>query len=353
MMDFIHFQHPESVHWVWVVLVLGVAGAGLIVRRQDKLNAFMAVTMQRRLLSQPSRIRRFVQLLFFVLCGVACVFALMRPQIVRQEAVPVSRHAANIYVLLDVSRSMLATDVVPSRLERAKAEIRDMLPSFTTHHVGLIAFAGRATVLSPLTMDHGFFRLVLDTASPQSVTLGGTNMGDAIRKATQFLSGHEGPKVILLVTDGEDHDSYPLEAAQEARQAGVVIVAVGFGSEAGSRIEVLDRATGTKKRVLDGAGREVVSKLDGELLRKIAMATNGVYVPAATGVLDLDDIMKRHILPLVDEANEVRMREVKVELFQWFIALGMLFFLGFILLESRWWLRHAQVHHEDREGGAA
>lgn len=210
-----------------------------------------------------------------------------------------------------------------------------MLPAFSSHRVGLLAFAGRTTVLSPLTMDHGFFRLALDSASPWSVTLGGTNLGEVIRKATKLLGEQEGPKALILITDGEDQDTYPLEAAEAARQAGVVIVAVGFGSEAGTTIDVLDKKTGVKKRVVDSEGREVVSRLDGDLLRQIALKTNGVYVPAGTGVLDLESVLQKHILPLVESSTQVKSREVRVELFQWFVGLGMLFFMGFMLLDAR------------------
>ena len=136
------------------------------------------------------------------------------------------------------------------------------MQKFSTHRIGLLAFAGRTTVLSPLTMDHGFFRLVLDNASPQSVTLGGTNLEAVIRKATKLLREQEGPKVLLLITDGEDHDSYPLEAAEEARQAGIVIAAVGLGSATGTTIDYLDKKTGEKKRVQDSSGKDVISKLD-------------------------------------------------------------------------------------------
>lgn len=210
-----------------------------------------------------------------------------------------------------------------------------MLPSFSTHRVGLLAFAGRTTVLSPLTMDHGFFRLVLDSASPRSVTLGGTNLGDVIRRGTQLLEGQEGPKAMILISDGEDHDSYPLEAAEAARRAGVVIVTVGFGSESGAPIEVMDKATGRKTRVTDASGQEVISRLDGDLLRQIALKTQGVYVPAGTGVLDLEGILEKHILPIVEDSSQVQVREIRIELFQWFVGFGLVFFAGFMLLEGR------------------
>ncbi len=332
-MDFIQFANPERILWIFAVLAVVLFCGLLMWYRRNRLDHFMSREMQSRLLVQASGTRRILQLVCLAVAGVLCVVALMRPQIVTKETIPASKTTANVYVVLDVSKSMLATDVVPSRLDRAKSEVRDMLQAFSAHRVGLIAFAGRPTVLSPLTADHGFFRLVLDSASPSSVTLGGTNMEEAIRKATKLLEKQEGPKAMLLISDGEDHDTYPLEAAKAAKQAGVVIVTVGFGSETGSTIDVLDKATGQKKRVLDAAGQPVVSRLDGDMLRKIALETDGAYVPAGNRGLELDNILKRSILPLVEDVNDVHTREIRVELFQWVVAIALLFFAGFMLLE--------------------
>ena len=333
-MDWILFAHPERVIWMLAVLAMIIFIAWKLDSLRHKLGAFVSPAMQPKLVSKPTLIHRILQVGCLGACGVMSVFALMQPQMIQKEHISSENDAANIFIALDLSKSMLATDVAPDRLERAKSEIRDMLPSFSKHRVGLLGFAGRTTVMSPLTMDHGFFRLVLDNASPTSVTLGGTNLGEVIRKGTKLLSPHEGPKAMILISDGEDHDSYPLEAAEEARRAGVVIVTVGFGSESGTTIEVMDKETGRKKRITDASGKEVISKLDGELMREIALKTNGVYVPAETGVMDLEGIMAKHILPLVDKSAQVQVRETRIELFQWFIGVALVFFLGFLMLET-------------------
>lgn len=333
-MDWIQFAHPERAIWLLAVLAMIIFTAWKIGSLRHKLGAFVSTTMQPRLVTRPSLAHRLLQIGCLGLSGTACVIALMQPQIIQQEHVSNANDSANIFVALDLSKSMMATDVAPDRLERAKSEIRDMLPSFSKHRVGLLGFAGRTTVMSPLTMDHGFFRLVLDNASPTSVTLGGTNLGDVIRKGTKLLSAHEGPKAMILISDGEDHESHPLEAAEEARREGVVIVTVGFGSESGSTIDIMDKETGRKKRITDATGKEVISRLDGDLMREIAMKTNGVYVPAETGVIDLESIMAKHILPLVEESSQVHVRETRIELFQWFVGFGLVFFLGFLMLET-------------------
>jgi uncharacterized protein YegL len=224
-------------------------------------------------------------------------------------------------IALDVSKSMLADDAAPTRLGRAKAEISDLIGQLDQHRLGLVAFAGRAAVLSPLTPDHGFFRMILRGASPTSVSRGGTRIGDAIRKSLSVL--HEssaGSKMILLVTDGEDQDSFPEDAAKQAKQDGVRIVSVGFGSEKGSQITLVDPKSGVRTLLTDKAtDRPVVSRLDGELLRKLAVDTEGAYVPAGVAALDLDSIVEQHIKPMVRDAAQVTERVVPIEQYPWFV----------------------------------
>lgn len=333
-MDWIEFLHPERSVYFAILLVLVLFLVWKAVSNPGKLKHFVGDTMQPRLVVRATMGRHILQILCIAVSGIGFILALMQPQIIQKEHKISARDAANIFVAMDVSKSMLATDVAPNRLERAKSEVRDMIMSFSTDRVGLLAFAGRTTVLSPLTMDHGFFRNVLNSASPTSVTMGGTNIGEVIRKGTQLLKDQEGPKAMILISDGEDHDSYPVEVAEEARRAGIVIVTVGFGSETGSTIDVLDKFTGKKTRITDSDGHNVISKLDSEMLKQIALKTNGVYVPAGTGVLDLESIMRRVILPLVEDSDQEKIIETRVELYPWFVLFGMVFFLGFILLEG-------------------
>jgi Ca-activated chloride channel family protein len=243
--------------------------------------------------------------------GLFMVLALMRPQWgMRFVATP--RVGAEIMIALDVSRSMLADDAKPSRLERAKAEIADLLAYLDQDHVGLIAFAGRASVLSPMTPDRSFLRLVLDGAGPHSVSRGGTSLAEPIQKAVAGL-GEPGPaqRALILITDGEDHDSFALDAAKQAAEAGIRIIAIGFGDEAGSRIYVTDPDTGARTLLRDGDGNPVVSRLDGDMLREIALVTDGAYIPAGTGVLDLRSIYQEHIAGLTRSQLDARGRTIR------------------------------------------
>jgi Ca-activated chloride channel homolog len=317
------FVHPERVHLVWLVLLLGGFLAWRELGRPAALGGQLSAVMQRRLVSAPGRRRRLGRVALFTAGLIAGVVALMRPQAPgATEVVAGGRVAADLVVVLDVSRSMLAEDAAPSRLARAKAEIGALVDRLAGHRVGLVVFAGRATIASPLTPDYGFFRLVLDGVDTRSVSRGGTRIGDGLRRALEAFGPDSpaGARLIVLITDGEDHESRPLEAAKSARAAGVRVVAIGFGSEEGSQIVVTDPDSGARRPVTDGpGGPPVVSRLDGELLRQIALATEGAYIPAGTAALDLESIVAEHLTPMVRAAAPGATRRVPVERYPWFV----------------------------------
>ena len=194
--------------------------------------------------------------------------------------------------------------------------------------------AGRATVLCPLTTDRGFFNLALDNADPFSISKGGTRLGDAIRISTKAFGPGEASKLIVLVTDGEDHDSYPLDEADKAKEKGISVVTVGFGSETGSAITMTDPETGAKASMRDRDGNLVNSKLDGETLRKIATKTEGVYIPAGVGNLDLKSIVDKHIKPIVRNADAKSHKVLPNEVYFPFVLFAFLSFLTFVGLSG-------------------
>ncbi|HEY3356537.1 MAG TPA: VWA domain-containing protein [Polyangia bacterium] len=313
------FLHPARIHLLWVALGLIVLLAWLERRGHRALTAFLSPEMLARLAWAPTRARRVARLVLLFVALAAGVAALMRPQTEgATETLDLGRRAADIVVVLDVSRSMLAEDAAPNRLERAKAEVADLLGRLQGHRVGLVAFAGRAVTLCPLTPDYAFFGNALRAATPRSVSRGGTRIGEALRAALRaFQPGTGAARLILLITDGEDHDSYPKEAAKEALAQGVRIVALGFGSEAGSEITLTDPQTGAKRALTDRGGQVVRSRLDGALLRDLALVTEGAYVPAGTAALDLEPIVAAHIKPIMLESVRRATRVVPAERFQW------------------------------------
>ena len=318
MSDF-RFAEPDFVHALWAVLGFALLLVVLEYRRGDALGGLLGPLLRTRLVEGPANWRRYARIALLVASALCLVLALMRPQWgLRHVATP--RVGAEIMIALDVSRSMLAEDVAPNRLERAKAEIVDLLAHLRGDQVGLIAFAGRASVLSPLTPDFSFLRLVLEGAGPDSAGRGGTRLEEPIRKAVAGFGEPSGAsRVVLLITDGEDHNSFPLDAAADAKEAGVTVIAIGFGDEAGSQIRVTNPRSGASELLRDADGRPVESRLDGDLLREIALATDGAYVPAGTGVLDLESIYSEHIAGLTRGALDPRGRSLRDEVYAWFV----------------------------------
>ncbi|WP_428096260.1 VWA domain-containing protein [Candidatus Rariloculus sp.] len=321
MIERLVFADQQWVHLVWLAVGLVALLGFLELRSRDGLRRFMSATMQARLARRQTLSRRMLKLGLILATLVLGVLGLMRPQTPGGTETLSSRRAvADIMVVLDVSNSMLAEDAAPNRLARAKAEIGEFISRVEGHRVGLVVFAGRGSVRSPLTSDYGFFRLALRDVDTRSVSLGGTRLGDAIRSAVSAFGPNRGaPRLMLLITDGEDHDSYPLEAVDEAVAVGVRIVAIGFGSEGGSEITLTDPDTGARSVLTDRDGNVVTSRLDGDLLREIALRSEGVYVPAGTSALDLDSIVEAYVEPLVtDSVTRVAQRS-PTEHYRWFV----------------------------------
>lgn len=326
-----HPVHPERIHLVWLALLVVIGLFLLELRARGALSAFLSPVMQQRLTAQASFQRSVVRLGFVLLAMLAGIEALMRPQAPGQtESVTVSRASADVLFVLDVSRSMLAEDAAPNRLARAKAEINQLVGRLDGHRVGLVAFAGRAVPVCPLTPDHSFFSTVLSTVSTRSAGKGGSRVGEAIKTAVRAFPAGGGAKLMVLISDGDDQDPYTQEAATAARDAGVKIVAVGLGSEEGSQITLTDPQTGAKTTLMHD-GKPVISKLDGESLRKVALTTEGAYVPAGTSAIDLDSIMESHVAPIVRAAADAAVRVVPAERYPWLVLASLV-----SLLASLW-----------------
>src|SRR4051812_22315472 len=232
------WQHPESLYLILPLSAvwLGVAIFGRL-RRRRAAEAFVAAAMWPRVLPADSAARFWIKTALWELALVLGLVALAGPRFgaYYEEIRP---RGSDLYVLIDVSRSMLAQDVPPSRLGRAKADVAALINRLEGERVGLIVFAGQAVVKCPLTVDYDAFRRTLDDLDTGSAPRGGTAIGDAIRKALQVFDARaERDQAILLITDGDDQQSFPLEAAGDAAERHVTIFPVGLGdADQGARV---------------------------------------------------------------------------------------------------------------------
>jgi Ca-activated chloride channel family protein len=266
------------------------------------------------------------------------VFGLARPAWNLQQTT-IKRTGRDVVFALDVSKSMLAEDLAPNRLERAKLAIADVIDKLQGDRVGLLVFAGSAVVKCPLTQDYGFFKMMLDNVSTDSISRGGTMMGDAVRVVLgQMLDNQEKKfKDIVLITDGEDHESFPVEAARDAADKGVRLFIVGLGDEnEGKRIPITDESG--RRTFMKYQGREVWSRLDADTLREMALATpGGRYLNVATGTIDLGEVYQQLIGSAEKKELEEETIEKYEEKFQIFLALGFLLLVIEALISERRW----------------
>ncbi len=202
----------------------------------------------------------------------------------------VARKGIDVMVALDVSNSMRATDLPPSRLERARQFINKLMDAMPDDRIGLVVFAGRAYLQMPLTTDHGAAQLFVSSAGPESVAQQGTVISDALNMSMNAFNVKERRfKSIVLISDGEEHDAQAVATAEELASQGVMINTVGAGTPEGSTL--IDPATGQNK--VDEAGNTVVSKLNEETLKQIAESTNGVYVRLQSSDAAVAEIKKQ------------------------------------------------------------
>lgn len=324
-MTAMEWQTPQ---FLYLILPLCLSWLGLALysekRRQRARETFVAPAMQKRILPATSSLRFWCKLLLFEFALATGLIALAGPRFGTQVEQVVPR-GSDLYVLIDVSRSMLADDVVPSRLERAKTDVSSLVNRLNGERIGLIAFAGKAVVKCPLTIDYDSFRRALMELDPGSAPRGGTAIGDAIRKAVEvFHAGTQRDQAVLLMTDGDDQESFPLEAASVAAEKKVTVFTVGLGdSGSGARIP---GASGASSFV-EYEGQQVWSKLNGSLLSDIALKTNGVYIPAGTRSYDLGDLYAQHLQGRTGDQSETQQRIRKSERFQIFLSLSLLAFL--------------------------
>jgi Ca-activated chloride channel family protein len=322
------FDHPAWLLLLWLALPLGAALWYAEKRRRAAALAFAEAPMAERLMPPRAPARVLSRGACALLAFAALTVAAAGPRFgVFFE--PVTERGADLVVLLDVSRSMLSEDVAPNRLERAKSDVRDLVGRVVGHRLGLVAFAGKAVVACPLTTDRSFFKSVLDSLGPRSAPRGGTAIGDALRVGLSALPPqHDRDQALLLITDGEDQDSYPLEAAAVAAERGVKIFTVGLGDPTeGARVPVEGENGG--RTFLKHDGQEVWSKMQESLLTELATKTNGAYVPARTRAYDLGEIYEKRLADLATGAIREEKRKRLYPQFQLFLALG----LGLSLLE--------------------
>jgi Ca-activated chloride channel family protein len=313
-------------HGLWLWALLAALTIGLWRWRERRLASLMDPAVLAQFLPPRRRARHIWRLSLWTGALLAGLLALARPQW-GERWIEMKHMGLDILVVLDTSNSMRAQDIRPDRLGRAKLGIRDLLPRLQGDRIGLIAFAGSSHLLCPVTADYGAFMMMLDDTYSGIIPRGGTAIEQALQKAMNTFDEHIlADRVILLITDGEDHEGNPLQLIDELRRRNIRVYAVGIGSPEGDLIPVPNEQ-GSTPFLRDAQGQVVKSTLQEDVLERIATRTGGIYVRATPGDFGLERIYEQGIRPLQREALESQMVRLQEDRFVWFAGTGFILLL--------------------------
>lgn len=261
---------------------------------------------------------KFILLLLALGTGVVAIMNLRKPA----DADSLARKGIDVVIAMDVSKSMLATDLQPNRLERAKQFVTKLMNAMPDDRIALVLFAGKAYMQMPLTTDHGAAQMFVASASPAAIPQQGTVISEALKmSANAFNTAERRFKAVVLISDGEDHDAEADKTSKELADQGMMINTVGIGSPEGAYI--FDPATGENKK--DETGNTVITKLNEEGLKLIAENTNGVYVRLESSE-EAVAIIKKNLSQIEKKAlGDVSLMNFKT--YYWWFAGAMLIFL--------------------------
>jgi Ca-activated chloride channel family protein len=322
------FARVELLFLIWIVPLLVLAYLYGWRKRRKILNGFAQKRTLANIIPEGMDRRRHIVAGLVLSAAVCTVIAMSGPQYGFQWQ-EIERQGIDIIIALDCSRSMLATDIAPTRLDRAKREIYDLLTMLQGDRVGLVAFSGTAFLQCPLTIDYPAFYLFLDVLNPDYLPVGGSNMSAALEYAQNaFDPQSQAEKAVILITDGEHTgDKDPLEAAKNTQKAGIKLFTIGVGS--GDGVPVPDTQGGFKK---DASGQIILSQLDESLLTRMALSTGGSYVRSVAGDMDLETIYIEQIRSGMDAVTvESGRKQIWADRYQWPLAIAVM-----LLLLAKW-----------------
>ena len=316
-----NFAKPE-----YLLLLVTIPAVGMLMyyaskKREQSLSKLGETPLLRRLTSSINwRGRRWKNVLL-MMSLTFLILALARPQW-GSEVREIDQEGLQVMVALDVSHSMLAQDIKPTRLDRAKLEIADLMKQLSGDEIGLVLFSGASFIQVPLTSDYYSALSYLDNADPEVISRPGTVIGDAIRTAALgFDPNLSSQKVLIVMTDGEDHETDPLAAAKAVAEEEVLIYTIGFGTPEGEPIPVMDENGSVVDYKRDQNGEVVLSMLDESTLQSIAQTGNGKYYRASADGSELQSLLTE-IDSLQKDQLQSRFETTQIERYQIFLAIA-------------------------------
>jgi len=332
-MEMFRFANPEYFWGLLIIPVLILLYIVMRIRRNRALKKFGQKKIIATLMPSVSGFRPAFKFFLLLLALAFFILGMARPQY-GSKLKTVKREGVELMIALDVSNSMMAEDIKPNRLERAKRAIDRLISRLKDDKIGLIVFAGEAYTQLPITTDYSSAQLFLSSVSPEIVPRQGTAIGAAINLAMKsFTPDEKAGKAIIIITDGENHEDDAIGAAKAALEEGVTVHTIGMGLPQGAPIPVVSGGQNDYRR--DREGNVVITKLNETMLEQISAAGGGVYVRANNAQVGLET--------LFDEINKMQKTEMEArtfseyeDQFQYFLAVGLaLLLLEFLLLERK------------------
>jgi Ca-activated chloride channel family protein len=327
------FAHP---HWLWALALLPLLALLFLLnegRRARLIRQLVATRLADRLAGNVSVAGRRGRFLLVLLGLAGAIVALAQPRygFTWQES---KRRGRDVLLAIDTSRSMLATDLAPNRLQRARLAAQDFIGQIGGDRVGLIAFAGTAFLQAPLTADYSAIHTSLQELDTEIIPQGGTNIADAIKAAEDaFGKGESDHRALVIFTDGEELDADGIAAAERVRET-IRIFTVGVGSADGALIP-LPRSGGGTEFVQDQAGQFVKSRLDETRLRKIAEVTGGFYVRLLNGPAEMQQIIRDGLGAMTEKDIDAKLSRQPIERYQWPLGAALLCLAASLLIGER------------------
>ncbi len=318
----IKLAHPE---WLILLLIIPLMIVVYLLFqwwRKRAVSKFGDWKLIEQLTEGYSASRLHLKFALWMLSFLFIILGLANPQMgTRLEKI--KRQGVDVVIALDVSRSMMAQDITPNRLDRSKQFISKLLGRMSDDRVALIVFAGNAYLQMPLTIDYSAAKLFLNTVSTEIVPTQGTAIGEAINLATEAFDPEEQKfKTLIIITDGENHEQGAIDAAEEAKEIGVITYTLGVGTDTGSPIPVMNRGRQTDY-IRDREGKTVVSKLNIDMLKDVASAGGGKFFQLTNGTREISNILDE--LSGMDKKEfEDRVFTDFEDQFQWFIGIALL-----------------------------
>ena len=313
-----------------VLLFAGLFAFGLR-RREALLSRFAAARLLDQLTEKASQQRTLLKAGLMLLALALIGVALARPQY-GVDWIERKARGLDIVFVLDSSKSMLATDLRPTRLDRAKLAIIDLVKRLESDRIGLVAFAGNAFLQTPPTLDYSAFRENLDSIGQTSISRGGSDIGRAIREAAKAFPKDNNFKVVILLTDGEDQEQQAIDTAREVAKDGIKIYTIGIGTPEGEYLKVRN-AQGTEEFIRDSSGQPVRSQLDERTLQEIAQLTGGSY--SRLSDQSLNTLYNSVLATLPREERESELQEARIERYQWALSAACILLVLEIFIRRR------------------